>query len=320
MKVYFYTKDTLEYKTNNNAIQGQLPGYINWIKRTYFQLSQIKNTEFEFVLTDKVPDEGIIIFHKGYFDKDRKPNARQYFICIQADHGRHKYAQMHIVQNPCQLNNFFTNRKSIGDKLFNFSGNVFIPYWILVNIIPRAPDRGIVIKNIYFFGRSVNFISGKVEKLEADLKKLGLNLIVDYNANNWSDYSAADIVLAIRDFSNSKYYYKPFSKIVNALSANTIVIAAPESSSLYFKNKYFPDLPIVNSYQDLIHTITSIANNSSFYFEKIHMYKTKMNEFNEENIVKKWVDFLTLARRKSLIWQDSYKLYYKLYYLYRSKF
>jgi hypothetical protein len=318
--IYFYTKNLEEFDQcvlNNKFSNKQLSGVENWIKRTYFQLYKISNKPFKIVITDKIPDEGIIFFHKGYFEKNLKPNRNQYFVCAQADHGRNKYAQMHITQNPCQILNFKTNRKTFIDNLFSFTSNIYIPNWKQHNIIPRSIDRGCMIENVYFFGRKINFIDGDFEKLKLDINKLGLNLVLDYNASNWSDYSKADIVLAIRDFNNNAYYHKPFAKLVNALSAKTLIIAAPESSSLYFKKHYFPNLPIASNYDEFLLIIKSIINDPAKYFKAVDDLQSRLSEFEDNNMALRWVKIFEESIKKYNNWKSASLVSKKLFFLLR---
>lgn len=318
--IYFYTRnlndiqsDVLVGKFSNN----QLSGVENWVKRTYFELNKISNKPFEMILTDEIPNEGIIFFHKGYFKKNLKPSKYQYFVCAQADHGRHKYAQMHIAQNPCQILNFRTNRRTFSDLLFPFACNKYIPNWRQQNLIPRLTTRGHKVENVYFFGRKINFIDGNVDRLYNDLKLLGLNLILDYNASNWSNYSNADIVLAIRDFNNHPFYHKPFAKIVNALSANTIVITSSESSTNFFKKKYFHNLPFVNSYDELIHLLKRIKSNPERYFNDVQLIQPFIKQFEDHNNSMNWIKLFELSVDNYKKWHSSSDNIRKLFYLTR---
>lgn len=319
-KIFFYTRNINDIQSDilvGTFSNNQLSGIENWVKRTYFELNKIPNKPFEIILTDEIPKEGIIFFHKGFFEKDLRPNKNQYFICAQADHGRHKYAQMHLSQNPCQILNIRTNRKTFSDLLFPFATNKYIPNWRQQNIIPRAINRVDTIENVYFFGRKKNFIDGYFDKLKNDLKLLGLNLITDYDATSWSNYSNADIVLAIRDFNNDPHYHKPFAKLVNALSANSIVVGSSESSTKYFKKIYFNKLPIANDYNHLLNLIFDIKKNAQCYFDDVSSIKSNINQFSDNSLALRWLELFEISIIKYEKWVNSSNSAKHLFYFLR---
>ena len=149
--IYYYypnkIPNTLDYKSGLDC----------WILKTFWKLKEYKS-DLNIHLVNYIPDEGIIIFHKGFFPKDIVPSNTQLFVCVQADYGRHKYAQYHIAQNPLGVSNFnFSKRSFLEEKLFSFTKSYFIAHWNQNDIIKRNSSRGESFKNVCFYGIDQNF-------------------------------------------------------------------------------------------------------------------------------------------------------------------
>jgi hypothetical protein len=321
MKVYFYSpiaNDTLKKLDSfDDLIYQTRRGLEIWIHITYYMLLH-KSKLIEPILTQEIPDEGIVVFHKGFSPKEIKPNKNQYFICVQADYGRHKFAQMHLVQNPYQVSNFKLSRRSFFDNTFSFSSSNYITLWPQPSIIKRSLDRNISINNISFYGNIEQVEKGLEEYLTGFCKKNGLQYTPKYDPLSWNDYSSTDITLAIRSFDNNSYYHKPFSKLVNAVIADCLVIAAPESSSLFFKEKYFPKLPIVDSIDGLSREINNIIKYPDIYFEHLNACKNRINELVDDGVVSQWEHMLFVANNQFLNWKNSSPITRSIFLNYRS--
>ncbi|MCH7408653.1 hypothetical protein MM239_04545 [Belliella sp. DSM 111904] len=290
-EIFFYSPSETPKRSN------QFPknGLECWINNTYFHLIKYSG-QFKFNLVNEIPKNGIIVFHKGHFPSMLKPNKSQFFICVQSDHGRHKFAQYHICQNPCQLNVFGGSRKLILDLLLSFAKSFFIRSWSQPNLITRDKKRKNAIKRVSYMGLEKNFPIEMRENLKYDLNKKGIDFQLEENYENWNDYCEIDIVLTIRSFKNERFYHKPYAKILNALKAGCLVIAGNESSSIYFKNNYYPDLPIVSSYAELIFELDRIVSNPQETFNKVSkVHKMVESKFEEENIVSDYISVFEKA-------------------------
>jgi hypothetical protein len=304
MKIYLYSPDATAISSNlkiqSDLIEEAKNGLGCWIHSVYFYLKTYLNIQ----LVDDIPDEGIILYHSGFFPKNIKPTGKQYFICVQADYGRSRYAQMHLVQNPYQSSNLLVNKRIVTDSLFSFSSIIFIPLWVQPSIIPRSIERGYEISNVKFLGNIEQLNPAEKDKLYSAISSCNLNFIPVFNYNEWNDYSSCDIVLALRDFNNNPYYYKPFSKIVNAIMADTLVISGNESSSKYFKKHFYKQLPIVKTTNDLISSLNKIKDNPEAAFISLTSVKTKINQLSNEFLLYKWIDIF----KKSELLFDKWKM------------
>ena len=309
---YFYYPNeipiTLDYKSGLDC----------WVLKTFWKLKEYTN-DLNIHLVNYIPDEGIIIFHKGFFPKDIVPSNTQLFVCVQADYGRHQYAQYHIAQNPLGVSNFnFSKRSFLEEKLFSFTKSYFIAHWNQNDIIKRNSSRGESFKNVCFYGIDQNFPQKLLEpSFKEKLKKEGIDLKIITDSDQWNDYSETDCVLAIRDFENKPHYNKPFSKIINSYLAGVPVIAGNESSSLYLKNGLGIGISIVTNPDECFNAIKQVKENYLSSLKRIIIDKDKLKEFQDEAIVLSWDKLLREMQHNYQLWLNSSSLAKNIYIKYR---
>ena len=310
--IYFYYPNeipiTLNYKSGLDC----------WILKTFWKLKEYKS-DLNIHLVNYIPDEGIIIFHKGFFPKEIVPSNTQLFVCVQADYGRHQYAQYHIAQNPLGVSNFnFSKRSFLEEKLFSFTKSYFIAHWNQNDIIKRNSSRGESFKNVCFYGIDQNFPQKLLEpSFKEKLKKEGIDLKIITDSDQWNDYSETDCVLAIRDFENKPHYNKPFSKIINSYLAGVPVIAGNESSSLYLKNGLGIGISIVTNPDECFNAIKQVKENYLSSLKTIIIDKVKLKEFQDEAIVLSWDKLLREMQHNYQLWLNSSSLAKNIYIKYR---
>ncbi len=320
MTIFFYTPNPISEALSLNDevdLLTQTRGLECWINITFFYLKNSK-IPFEIKLVNEIPVEGLILFHKGYFPKDFRPNSKQYFICIQADYGRHRYAQMHIVQNPYQSFNLFVNNRLLSDYLFSYTSTDFIPLWPQPCLIPRDLSRKYSIQNVNFFGNPQETLPGLNIEMNSFFEKRKLNFIPKYNIYQWHDYQATDIVLSIRSFSKKEFYHKPLSKLVNGVLAGSIIIAGDESSATYFKKHFYPELLTISNISELQRSIDYIINNSESSFQAISKAKNRIAPFLKDALVNKWVQSLCKAIDQYNRWLRTSQLNRDAFYNFRN--
>jgi len=298
--IYFYyphpLPESIDYKSGLDC----------WILKTYLKLKQ-SNSALNISIGNLIPDEGIILFHKGFFPKNCIPTSTQLFVCVQADYGRYKFAQCHIMQNPAGLNNFSFSKKSYFEELiFPFSKNVFIAHWNQDNIISRMDTRANTFKNVSFYGVSQNFPQELLDhKFSNKLSKEGISLQIITDSNQWDDYSQTDCILAIRDFNNMPHFNKPFSKIINGYLAGVPVIAGNETSALYLKKKAKINLPIVTSPEACFDAILKLRSEYVSRLAEVKKDNKKLGAYHDVEIVLQWQKKLEALQQHYKLWQKS---------------
>lgn len=301
-KIYFFTKKSniISSCIENESIQFPKNGEEAWINQTYFLLSK-ENHEFDISITNSIPERGIIVFHAGSFYNELKPTKDQFFICVAADYGRHRYAQIHIFQNINQTQ-IKSSLRLIFDKLFYFTDNIFVPHWMQPNIIPRRKTSR-KLRRIGYFGLRQNIELNLIDLLNDFSKKYDLDFEIVDDYRKWNDYSNFDLIVSIRGFRNNKYWNKPFSKLINSIIAGVPVISGNESSARYFKDHYFHYLPIVNNERELFHEIVSLMENYDKYLLIVEEYSSSLRETYPNDVENKWKNCLN----SSVILFDKWK-------------
>jgi hypothetical protein len=106
----------------------------------------------------------------------------------------------------------------------------YIPHWPQPGLIPRDPGRGDRFETAAFFGHADN-IAGELREpaWNARVRDLGLSWLL-VPQRNWHDYSAVDVVVAVRSFKKQGYLHKPPSKLFNAWHAGVPAILGRESA------------------------------------------------------------------------------------------
>ena len=307
--IYFY------YPNNFSEIIDYKSGLDCWILKTYIILKKNK-TKWNISIGNSIPEEGIVIFHKGFFPKNTIPTKNQLFVCIQADYGRYKYAQCHILQNPAGLNNFKFSKKSYFEqKLFPFVKNNFVPHWNQDNIISRDKSRGLLFENVCFYGVPQNFPKEIMNQDFKDkLSNEGIVLKIIKDSAKWNDYSQTDCVLAIRDFNSKSHFNKPFSKIINGYLAGVPVIAGNESSAIYLKNKLKIDMPIANSKEECIEAILNLKKKYTYRLEEVQHDNLKLGIYHDDEIVLEWETLIEKLQKNYIKWQNSSVITKKIFY------
>jgi hypothetical protein len=288
-----------------------------WVIKTYDKLQHSGCTS-DIKLVSEIPDTGITIFHKGLFPKGLRPSKKQYFVCIQADYGRYRFAQYHIHQNPAGPRNFgFSKRAFVEDLIFPFTGNSFMPHWNQDDIIPRDSVRGTHFENIVFMGLEKNFPQELTKgNFINRLNEMGLKLKLITDDSSWSDYSEADCVLAIRDLNAEPHYNKPSSKIINALLAGVPVVAGHESSALYLKRRHHVAIECVQDEDALIRAIIKIRSAYSDALEGVKESNKKLDCYHDKSIITQWVELFEELRKCYHRWSGAAEMHRQLFYKY----
>ena len=260
-------------------------GLENWIFQTYYIFRKIGLKDV--FLTDIIPKEGVVIFHSGYFEKNLKPSVSQFFICVSADYGRHRYAHIHIFQNIQQTQFQYKNGRLFLDKLFIYTRNIFIPHWTQPQIINRQA-KSKSLRKIGYFGLTQNLDVEIIDFLTEFSSKNDLEFEIVDDYLKWNDYTNFDLIIAIRSLKKGEYFNKPFSKLINAIIAGVPVISGDESSARFFKKKYFPFLSIVNSINELENEIFYIKDNYVDTLLTVEKYSTKLKESFPKEVIDSW--------------------------------
>jgi hypothetical protein len=200
---------------------------------------------------------------------------------MQVDYGKHRYAQIQVIHNPSSVYNYRLSIKSLFDRFFSFTKEVFVPSWPQPGLIARSPERACRIENVCFMGHAKNLPKElRTPEWLKQCEELEVNFKVINEAEKWPDFSEVDLILSMRSFGKRSYYNKPFLKITNAILAGIPVIATPESSHMYLKNHKKVDFQIVNNTKELVASIQRMKENPLLEFRKVESNKELIKDFD----------------------------------------
>lgn len=204
------------WQWQNSLRYGQ--GRYNWTLQTYLQL---RHHGVDCELVGTMPEEGIILAHSDFFPDNLRPNGRQLLVCLRADQRHHNYAQLHVIQNRRDVMTTWSSE---------LWPTAYMPHWPQSGLIARDGARGDRFETVAFFGQEGNLAPELQDpSWVAQLTELGLSWrVVPFES--WHDYSAVDVVMAVRSFDENPYDQKPASKLYNCWMAGVPGILGPESA------------------------------------------------------------------------------------------
>lgn len=219
--IYFYYPpgiDEGEVPESQGVFARDRPGKYIWTVKTYGYLSKMG---FPCRLTERLPDEGIIVTHREFFTNGMIPNRRQLFVCVVADFQRHPFAQLHIVQN--QRDPLLTRNSAAWPA-------GFMPHWPETALIPRDPARGDTFVNVCYYGLPARLAPQlRSAQFAARLREHGFEFRI-VGRDRWNDYSDTDAVLAVRSFAPVSFHKFPPTKLYNCWMAGVPGLLGRESA------------------------------------------------------------------------------------------
>ncbi len=264
-------KNITEFKKWFNNFQGSWGSYC-WILQTYLRL---KEEGLKCKLTNKLPEKGIVFFHRDSFPDHLKKNNQLLLICTISDKEEHPLADINITQNPQTIS----------------QNEYFIPLWPQIGIIPRDINRD-KLENVIFYGMP--------ENLAEELKDISFNKKIEdmdfkweiiSDKRRWKDYSKVDVILAVRSFDKKNYINKPATKMYNAWIAGVPAIFGPESA-YQAERKNNLDYIEVNSIDEIILVLAKLKKDIKFRKAIVKNGLERAEEITTTKIIEKWMDFI----------------------------
>jgi hypothetical protein len=256
------------------------PGKYVWTVNTYAYLSRMG---FPCHLTDRLPEEGIVVTHREFFRNRMVPGPRQLFVCVVADFYRHPFAQLHLVQNG---HHPLLVRRSPAWPA------AYVPLWTETELKPRDPARGETFKNIGYFGLPTRLAPQlRSETFATLLRNHGFTFrIVD--RHHWNDYSDTDAVLAVRSFAQLSYHKFPPTKLYNSWTAGVPALLGRESA---FRAERRSDLDYfeVGSVGEILETLLRLRADPALRAQVARNCAQRAVEVSPEQIARRWTQFLT---------------------------
>ena len=263
-----------------SAREQQSGGKFNWTLQTYLHLNS-EGVQCE--LTRKLPSEGILVAHRDFLTPALRPGPHLLIVCLLADRTPHPYAQFHVVQNPLQLTIF--RPKELWPTFY-------IPHWPQPGLIPRDPGRGGRFETAAYSGHDDNIAGELRERVwKARVRDLGLSWCL-VPRRHWHDYSAVDVVVAIRSFKKQDHVHKPPSKLFNAWHAGVPAILGRESA---YRNARRGDLDYLEatSVEAAIAALKRLRDDRDLRRAMVENGRRRAKDFQASKLVKRWRSLLT---------------------------
>ncbi|MGG6240251.1 glycosyltransferase [Nodosilinea sp. AN01ver1] len=249
-----------------------------WIVTTYLYL---KRKKLNVLISDRFTTGQInVVSSLDYSARDLAFNS--FVVGTRSDGFKPALCDFVVVQNRFQLGS---------------ATDAFIPHWPQPGIVPRCQERGSIIKNVAFKGNDRNLYEPfRSPEFKRELEKLGLELKVSGGSVegivSWNDYSTDDLVLAVRDLTESDILVKPASKLVNAWIAGVPALLGPEPAFQDFKQSDL-DYIEIKSPQEALKAIQQLKSNPELYRKMIVNGLKRAEEFTVENMIRRWVEVLS---------------------------
>ncbi|MEM6254233.1 MAG: glycosyltransferase [Cyanobacteria bacterium P01_D01_bin.156] len=286
--IYFYIPpsfwpDDLPHTSDENWAGFGL-GIYAWTVQTYLKL-QDRGVDCQ--LTNQLPEEGIIFFHANAARGAKIfPSSQRLLICLKAESVVCAQAQLHVVQNPCEVG----------------QGCHFIPHWPQPGLKPRPPQNRF--KTISFLGHRHSLAPELLAPdWQTQLEKRGLQWRPVINTNRWNDaqsvdtrwndYQTIDAIVAIRQFNlkRSGYGRKPATKLYNAWLAGVPAILGRELA-YRAEGTVGVDYLEANSMAELLTYIDQLQQNLELRKALIEAGYKRSQYYTSAAITQRWQQFL----------------------------
>jgi hypothetical protein len=244
-----------------------------WIVNTYLRLRS-RGLDVRLV-TQTVPDAINVVLNTDL--GIRWTPYQSYIVSCRADSFRPAICHHTIVQNP-------HNVLSPTDHL--------VQHWPQPGLIPRDISRGSRLETIGYMGNCLNLWSAfRDPSFERRLRDIGVTFQINEDPSNFHDYRNCDVVLAVRDLTESDYFAKPASKLVNAWLAGVPALLGPEPA--YQALRTTPrDYIEIRSPEDAIRAVTRLKEEPELYRQMVENALSRGRQFTNDRTTARWRDVL----------------------------
>ena len=242
----------------------------NWIFQTWVLL--LASHTRCYAMTE-LPVEGILITLCSALPRCKPPKT-VFLVDVVADGFPHPAAHLYLVQNSAQAK-WLPN-------------SIFMPHWPQPGLIPRDLHRGTRFENICYFGDLENLTPElQSEEWQERLEKeLGLRLYFP-GPHQWHDYSQTDCVLAIRNFSKSRHFHKPGTKLYNAWHAAVPFIGGRDSAYAA-DGRPGIDYLVATSPEEVFQHLKRLKEDPSFRASLVNNGFVSRKKFTRESTLERW--------------------------------
>ncbi len=250
-----------------------------WSPQTYLDLKRRGLNVF--LVPDYVPGKICIVTYDQLYIREGVFNS--YVVVCHHDRARPGICEQRIVHN--ELN--------VVDHTDHF-----IPHWPQPNLKPRDRARGARVENVVFKGFERNLAYPfKDPEFIQQLQAMGIEFVLssiedpEFQFSYWSDYTKADVVLAVRNNTEYDLTLKPSLKLINSWFAGCPAILGPEPAYQALRKSEL-DYIEVRSREEVIAALQRLKNDSGLYQAMVENGFERAKDFTADRTAQIWRDVL----------------------------
>lgn len=261
-------------------------GRERWVVQPYARLLR---RGWKVSLGSGIPSTGLVVYHKEtHRDMLRRlpRGGDAVLVACRADFRSADEADFEVLQNGWYED---------GVRTF------FVPFWPQPGMIPRDPARGHTVENVAFKGHIGNLLPTlHAPEFQRFLSANGMRLVLDTLGERdtsipvpaaWHDYSAVDVVLAVRPTGGREHTHKPATKLYNAWLAGVPAVLSPDYAYRELRRSEL-DYIEVDSADAAREALLRLKHDPDLYAAMVANGQRRGRDFTVEAITDRWEKLL----------------------------
>lgn len=250
----------------------------SWTLQTYVQLRR-RGLDVRLV-SRYVPGAICVSTYEDLAIKDFP--FQSYVVTCRQDRGRPEICEQRVVQN--QLN--------VIDATDHY-----MSHWPQPDLIARDRTRGSTLETLVYKGRARNLAAPfKTPEFLTELESLQVRLEMTPDEavdryENWTDYTTADAVIAVRNCTAYNLSIKPPSKLFNAWFAGCPALLGPEPAYQFLRESELDYLEVCSP-QDVIVALRRLKEEPGLYNAIVENGFRRSKSVMPDAISQRWRDLL----------------------------
>jgi hypothetical protein len=259
-----------------------------WILQTFLRL---QNAGMPVELKDRLPLTGVAIFSSKHRRRllamQRTLRTRALLVATREDVNSTPFADIDIVQNPSQAR----PRKAL-----------LMPHWPQPGLIPRDAQRGNTLLNVAYKGFAGNlhpsfrdaewlqFLEQRGLRWQADAVRYS-GASAEHGGLSWNDFSATDLIVAVRPDDPGSHPRKPATKLYNAWQARVPCLLGPELAYRALRRDPLDYLEVRDRFEAAA-AIDALLQQPERYRAMIEHGSERAREFSVAAITDRWRELI----------------------------
>jgi len=262
-----------------------------WVLQTYLRL---RSAGFESELDERIPPDGLVLFHSKHEALVRRglpARGAPVLVGIRADNREALTAEFELVQN---------------GKFAKSGRRIWAPHWPQPGLVARDASRGASVRRVAYKGFLANLHPAfHGERWRSFLDRLGVEWVVDARpfesstatdraALDWSDFSAVDLILAVRMPDRKTDFSKPATKLVNAWLAGVPALLGKEYAFRELRHTEL-DYVEIDPHDPLVpaeRAVERLAGDPELFRAMVENGRQRAREFDVAAVTSRWIELL----------------------------